>query len=217
MTKQSYLSEIATVAFGDFAITFNTAILLDRFMSKTTCYSTRNLTRKHEHFATLYKNFALPLTKFLIKKMGGDQHATEEVFSQTILAAWKGWHTFESRSTYFTWLCRIALNKMADYYRDQVNERSRRVYPTLKTWANVKDQHLTPEEKACLEELRKNVHECLDLLPPETRQLLYLRYWEEMTIASIADLLGISERAAEGKIYRARVSFREIYSSKLPK
>ena len=183
-------------------------------MPKTPHFTTKTLSKRHENFATLYKNFALPLMKFLVKKMGGDQEAAEEVFSQTILAAYKGWHTFESRSSYFTWLCRIALNKSADYYRHQINEQSKRVAPTLESWAKIKDPNLTPEESAALEEVKNAVKECLYLLPKEKRQLLYLRFWQEMSIKGIADLLGVSERAAEGKLYRAKVAFKEAYSSR---
>lgn len=186
-------------------------------MPNTTRFSTKALAKKHEHFAALYKKFALPLSKFLIKKMGGDQQAAGEIFSQTIVAAWKGYHTFEHKSQFFTWLCRIGLNKIADYYKDQVNKRSKLVFPTLSSWANIEDKSLSLEEKIALEELKNSVRECLKLLPEEKRQLLYLRFWQEMTIKSIADLLGISERAAEGKLYRAKLAFRDVLQNRYPK
>ena len=155
--------------------------------------------------------------KFVVKKMGGDTNAAEEVFSETIIAAWKGFNTFQYKSKFFTWLCRIALNKTADYYRSQIHYRSRFIAPSLEDFANIKDKSITPEEKASLEELRNCVLECLNLLPEEKRKLLYLRFWKDMTIKGIANTFGISERAAEGKIYRAKLSFKEIYSSKYTK
>lgn len=171
---------------------------------------------QNQSFEIIYRQLALPLTKFLIKRLGGNQKAVEEVFSQTITAAWKGFQTFEHKSSYFTWLCKISLNKMADYYRDQVNYRSKFIAPTLESLANLKDPQLTPEEKCILLELRSSVKDCLDLLPDEKRQLLYLRYWQEMTIKRIADMFGISQRAAEGKVYRAKLAFKEVYSAKYP-
>lgn len=180
-------------------------------MPKTPRFTAKTLAQKHELFAGVYKQFTLPLTKFLVKRMGGDQKAAEEVFSRTIVAAWKGWSTFENKSSYFTWLCRIGLNKIADYYREQVNERSRFVSPTLSSWANVKDENLLPEEKLVLQELQGTVKECLDLLPEEKRKLLYLRFWQQLTMQKIAQILGVSVRAAEGKVYRAKLAFREIY------
>lgn len=170
----------------------------------------------HKSFAAMYNKVALPLTKFLVKKTGGDTEAVEEVFSRTVLAAWKGWHTFEHRSEFFTWICKIGLNKMADYYREQINERSKIIAPGLEILGSFKDNQLSPEEKLILRELRLSVKECLKLLPEEKRRLLYLRFWQELTLKEIAKILGVSERAAEGKIYRARLTFKEAVITNHP-
>lgn len=163
---------------------------------------------KYQTFETLYKEAALPLMKFLIKRMGGDAKAAEEVFSQTIEAALKGYYRFEQKSTFFTWICRIGLNKTADYYRDQINSRSKLIYPLFKDLADIEDKSLSHEERMIVEELRTSLRECLNILPEEKRLLLQWRYWEELTIGAIAERLGISERAAEGKLYRAKLALR---------
>ena len=153
---------------------------------------------------------------FIIKKLGGDAEAAKEVFSETILAAFKGLHTFEHKSSFFTWVCRIALNKIADYYRTQVNYRSRFINPGLELMANIGDNKLSPEETLVLKELTDSVKECLNLLPEEKRQLLYLRFWKDQTIKAIANSLGTSERAVEGRIYRAKLELKQIVLQKHP-
>lgn len=165
---------------------------------------------RHQSFELVYRKLALPLTKFLVKRMGGDQQAAEEVFARTISAAWEGWHTFRHKSTYFTWLCRIGLNKIADYYRDQVNDNSRWVLPVLENLTLASTNELTPIEKLSLAELRAAMRECLDLLPDEKRKLLQFRYWRELSVKEIAAHFGISERAVEGKIYRAKQTLKNI-------
>jgi RNA polymerase sigma-70 factor (ECF subfamily) len=167
-------------------------------------------------FVAVYNKLALPLTKFIVKHVGGDQQVAEEVFSRTVVAAYEGFHTFKYKSSYFTWLCRIALNKIADYYREQVNKRSGIIVPFLEEIAYVKDNKLTPDEKLALHELKASVRECLELLPAEKRQLLYLRYWRDLTIKQIAKQFGISERAVEGRIYRAKRLLKEKVLNKHP-
>lgn len=167
-----------------------------------------------EPFQIVYKKLALPLTKFIVKRVGGDHDAVEEVFSRTMEAAWKGWGSFEHKSSYFTWLCRIALNKAADYYRDQVHKQSKIVTPTLKRLAEYKSNELSPEKKLVLQELRDGVGACLDLLPPDKRQLLWLKYWRELTNREIGKMLGISERAVEGRLYRARHAMEEVVNQR---
>ncbi len=171
---------------------------------------------KYKSFEKLYKEAALPLMKFLVKRTGGDTEVAEEVFSRTVESALTGYYRFENKSTFFTWVCRIGLNKIADYYRDQVHQRSRIIVPLFEELAEAKDSSLTPEEQLAVNDLRANLGRCLAVLPDETRKLLQLRYWEELSIKKIAHLLGISERAAEGKLYRARAELRVIVNEKYP-
>lgn len=142
--------------------------------------------------------------------------AAEEVFGRTISAAWEGWHKFRHKSSYFTWICRIALNKIADYYRDQVNDNSRWVLPILENIASADTDKLDPYERASLSELRAAMRDCLNLLPDEKRKLLQFRFWREMTIKEIASITGSSERAVEGKIYRAKKVLKTILQRKHP-
>ena len=170
----------------------------------------------HKAFEKIYKKLSLPLTKFIAKRIGADTDALEEVFSRPIVAAWKGLKTFRHKSSYFTGLCRIALNKIADYYKDQVNQKSHIVVPILKDLSDLESDEASPEERFALKELSDAVNKCLDLLPPEKRRLLQLRYWREMTYAEISKILGISERAVEGKIYRAKKLFKKTFLIQYP-
>ena len=163
-------------------------------------------------FESVYKHLALPLTKFIIKHVGGDPNAVDEVLSATMIAAWRGWGTFKHKSSYFTWLCRISLNKIADYYHDQVNNKSKLVVPLIDAIASIDTKNLSPEEEMALNELRKSVNDCLNLLPPDKRKLLQFRYWYDLSYSEISNLLGISERAVEGKIYRAKHDFAKVWS-----
>jgi RNA polymerase sigma factor (sigma-70 family) len=163
-------------------------------------------------FEKIYKEFALPLTKFVMKRMGAPEAEVEEVVEETVVAAWRGWNTFEHKSTYFTWICRIALNKIADYYHDQVNKNSRIVVPLIDALTEPEGKSLSPEESLALKELRASVNECLDLMPPEKRRLLQFRYWYDLSYSEISKIMGISERAVEGQLYRARSEFAKVWS-----
>ncbi|MEK7497835.1 MAG: RNA polymerase sigma factor [Patescibacteria group bacterium] len=164
-------------------------------------------------FEILYKEFALPLTKFIIKRTGGNQDLVDEVFSRTIEASFKGYKTFKHKSSFFTWICRIALNKIADYYREQINSRSGIFVPLIEgiTEPSHEPRH---EEKLALDELRSSVRDCINLLPYKYRQLIYLRYWKELTYEQISKILGASERSIEGRLYRARHELSKIFIDK---
>jgi RNA polymerase sigma-70 factor (ECF subfamily) len=166
----------------------------------------------NESFSKEFEKLAVPLTKFVIKRVSGDSEATEEVLSSTMVAAWKGWGSFRHKSSYFTWVCRIALNKIADYYHDQINNNSKFVVPILDAITDMDNKSLSPEETLALKELRTSVNDCLNLLSPEKRQLLHFRYWYDLSYNEIAKMLGMSERAVEGQLYRARHEFAKVWS-----
>jgi RNA polymerase sigma-70 factor (ECF subfamily) len=179
--------------------------------------TTRNILKPPpKTFVLLYKVWALPLMKFLVKRTGGDQQAAEEVFSRTMIAAWQGMHTFEHKSQFFTWICRIALNKLADYYREQIHHNSLLIAPTLEEFASIRSRDLSPEEKLVLNELKNDIRECLHLLPDDKRQLLYMRFWKGLTIKKIASITRSSERAVEGKIYRSKQELKNFIRVKRP-
>lgn len=64
----------------------------------------------------------------------------------------------------------------------------------------------TPEDP---DERLEALRGALDELEPELREALYVRYVEESSLAVVAALLGVSERAAEGQLYRGRQLLKE--------
>lgn len=165
----------------------------------------------HALISHLYETLGRRILSVLLKRNGGDLAVAEQVLQDTFIAALKSFHTFRYKSSYFTWLTRIALNKLADYYRDQVNRRSKILYPTLKHLSTFEDPNLSPLEELALAELKIQVNNCLSLLPPEHRRLLQLKYYQGLKNAEICLQLKISPRSLEGKLYRAKKALQKIY------
>ncbi len=163
-------------------------------------------------FDEFYKKLALPLTKFVMKRIGANKDEVDEIVEETFVAAWRGLTTFRHKSSYFTWLCRIALNKIADYYHDQINSRSGIVVPLIEAITQKDEKSLSPEESLALKDLRRSVNDCLNLLPDDKRRLLWFRYWKDMSYIEISKIMGISERAVEGRLYRAKEEFSKVWS-----
>lgn len=158
----------------------------------------------------LYQQFSRSLLKFLLKRNGGDSDAAQAVLQDTYVAAFHSFHTFRHKSSWFTWLCKIALNKLADYYRHQINYRSKFVVPSLNQINSFMDPGLTPEEKLSLDELKLSVNNSLDLLPDNYRRLLHLRYYRELSLKEICLQLHLSPRQLEGRMYRAKKALAKV-------
>lgn len=170
----------------------------------------------NQTISKLYKQLSTPILKFILKRNGGDLEVAQQVVQDTFVAAFTSFHTFHKKSTYFTWLCKIALNKMSDYYREQVHRRSKIIIPTAKQLDQFLSPDLSPEEKLSMDELRISLSRCLDLLPDEYRHLLHLKYYEQLSLKEISLKLDLSPRKLEGKMYRARKALASVITRFYP-
>lgn len=84
--------------------------------------------------------------------------------------------------------------------------------PLIDSLTDIDTRNLSPEEDLALKELRTSVNDCLNLLPYEKRRLLWFRYWKDYSYGQIGKMLGISERAVEGQLYRAKHEFARVWS-----
>jgi RNA polymerase sigma factor (sigma-70 family) len=143
------------------------------------------------------------IKKLLLQRSQGDLEAVEEALSETWLATLKSYRTFKHKSTYFTWVCKIALNKLSDYYRRQIRHKSRIIVPGIEVFNQIVDPKISIEEKLVLDELRQKVNFCLDKLPTEYKKLLKQKYYQGLKFLT---------RSQEGKLYRAKKLFAKIYA-----
>lgn len=158
----------------------------------------------------LYQLFGRRILKIILKRNGGDMQVAEDVLSDTFTAALKSFHTFHNKSSYFTWLTRIALNKLADYYRKKIHRDSRIFIPSVEYFNSLIDPKISLEEQLSLNELRGQIHKFLRLLPEEYHQILDLKYLKQQTSREICLKLHLKPRQLEGRLYRARRAFSSL-------
>ncbi len=163
-----------------------------------------------------YKDLSGKIFRFLLKRNGGDESVARSVLQDTFIAAFRSYHTFRHKSSYFTWLCKISLSKLADYYREQVHYRSKVVVPSVDQFNSLIDPGLSHEERLSLDELKTQVNRCLDLLPGKYRRLLHLKYYQSLSTREICVLLQITPRQLEGRLRRARLSLAKAVTRVSP-
>lgn len=101
---------------------------------------------------------------------------------------------FESGEHLKYWLIRVAINYTNSFWRSFLRRRS---VPL----DDVGDIGVELEFHDVIEEL--------DLLSPKERQIIHLYYYEDIPLADIAKLIGISEEAARKRLSRARKTLGE--------
>ena len=76
--------------------------------------------------------------------------------------------------------------------------------------ADLKDHELTPAAAAIRQELERRLHEVIAQLDEDDREILLMRYFEQMSNQEIAQSLGLSEAAAGMRHLRALRRMRTL-------
>lgn len=131
------------------------------------------------------------------------------MLQDSLLRAFLNLKNFEGRSTFSSWLTRIAINSALMFLRkrrgfeisvDHACDGSQ----TWEPW----DQAETPEANFAQREKEALLRYAILRLPPTFREVIELRHTKECSTSEIAQTLGISVSATKSRLLRARVAMR---------
>jgi RNA polymerase sigma factor (sigma-70 family) len=133
----------------------------------------------------------------------------QETFCKAITTIRQGRYTESGR--FRSWLMRIAHNLMIDYFRQKKNEK------TLSNDEWGMDLFNNPtlcEETVEGELVRRQVHsdvkKLVKHLPHAQREVVEMRYYEELSFKEIADNTGVSINTALGRMRYAILNMRRL-------
>jgi RNA polymerase sigma-70 factor, ECF subfamily len=164
---------------------------------------------RNELFTGLYNESFEYVYLYVFARTGGDRQLTEEIVQETFAAAWLSLDMFNKKSSYRTWLCSIAKNKLRESYRRAVYKEKLELpdNESLEKQASSIDI-----EKAALEnETRFNVLKVLEELNPLYRYALIMKYIDGLSVKEIATVFCRSPKAVDGVLQRAKAVFEKAY------
>lgn len=126
------------------------------------------------------------------------EEAAQEAFVQAFMKLEK----LRQPKYFFTWVWRICTT---------VSSRWRRKTSRLNTTPST-NRAMAPVRSTASElaERDSTVLRALDLLPKDQRQILLLRFWQEMDYPAISELLGVSEEALYQRVSRGLKKLRGL-------
>ncbi len=135
---------------------------------------------------------------------------TEDVMQQAYINAYRHLHQFEGRSSFATWLTKIALREAAAKNRKTVSFLH--VVPELGTEDSMNDfpePGPDPEAHAVAADLMQHVEAEVAALPETYRAVLLLREVEGLSTEETAACLEISTDVVKTRLHRARTMLRD--------
>ena len=130
----------------------------------------------------------------------------EDAAQDAFVTAWMKLNTLQEPKKYASWVCRIAKNcalNMISKYRS---------FLPLDVVDNLNitdDGAENPAELYALSEERNEVNKSIEMLPEKVRQIIHLHYFEDLSIAEIADRMRISEGTVKRQLHDGRKRIRK--------
>ena len=164
-------------------------------------------------FEILVENYQQRIFATLLGMLG-NRHDAEDVTQETFLTAFRKLDQFERRSSFYTWLHRIAFNAAIDLQRRKKRTKSRFVSGEGIENAEQRDQQAdSPASIVMAKETVTQVQLALGRLDSERRNIIVLRDLQGLDYIEIASMLAIPLGTVRSRLHRARIELREIMNA----
>ena len=163
-----------------------------------------------EQLGLLFERYHLKLYNFFLRTTADKELShdlTQNVFERIL----KYKKSYKEGASFKSWFYRIARNVKIDHYKKQKMQTSSLddVHADRNLdFASMGGQNIERKERIQL------LHESLNLLPSDKREILVLSQLEELEYREIAQILDITENSARVKVHRALKSLKEVFHKK---
>lgn len=145
----------------------------------------------------------------LALRLCGNGADADEAAQEAFLAAWRGLPNFRGESRFSTWLYQLATHAAIDLMRREKRHAAGDIDEV-----DAPDSAPSPHQQAERNEQRQAVREAVLALPPEQRQVIVLRFMEELSYEEIGAALHLPVGTVKSRLNRAKAALREILSQK---
>ena len=134
----------------------------------------------------------------------------QETFTKVIIKLQQG--KYVASGKFYAWIMRIAHNVIMDWYREQKSERIIEVNEN-NDLSNIENKELLDENiesKFINEQVLCDVKRMMNLLPASQREVVYMRYYQQLSFKEIADMTNVSINTALGRMRYAIINLRRM-------
>lgn len=140
----------------------------------------------------------------LAYRMCGNAYDADEAAQEAFVAAWRALPNFRGDAKFSTWLYRLTTNAAIDVMRREKRHQTVGDGEMIE----VADDADSPQETVERTEQQEAVQEALATLSEEYREVLLLRYMEELDYAEIAEVLQLPSGTVKSRINRAKAALK---------
>ena len=147
---------------------------------------------------------------FMMLKMVNNKDDADDLTIEAFGRAFKRLTQYTPTYAFSTWLFKIASNNAIDFLRNKKKHTSISIDTTIQNEEgqsmsqNIKATTLDPEEHYIKKQKIKLLNEVVDKLKPHYKELVKLRYFDELSNEEIATKLSLPIGTVKAQLFRAR-------------
>ena len=146
---------------------------------------------------------------FIVRDRDVADDLFQETFMKAIVTIKQGKYTANGR--FYAWLTRIAHNLIIDCFRQNKNENCvSNEDVSYDLFNNAKLTETNVEIQMVKEQTLNDVKALVENLPQNQKEVVYMRYYQEMSFKEIAEVTGVSINTALGRMRYALLNLRRM-------
>lgn len=153
---------------------------------------------------TLIARHHVKLFRFLLRLVR-EETLAEELANEVFMEVWRNAGRYEGRSQVGTWLLSIARNRAISRLR-----KRRELGWDEDAAAEIADEDDDPEVTLQKQDKAAALRRCLQGLSTEHREIVDLVYYQERSVAEVAEIVGIPENTVKTRLFYARKKLSEL-------
>lgn len=163
-------------------------------------------------FTEILKRHREPVYR-LIRSHIADADEALDLTQESFVAAFRALRRYDPARSFRAWLASIAINKCRDWARRRAVRRLFRFAAPLEAAADVADDSASSETILANRRELDRVTRAVAALPASLKEPLILRTIDGLSQSEAAAALGLSEKAVEVRLYRARRKLAELLAA----
>jgi RNA polymerase sigma-70 factor (ECF subfamily) len=142
---------------------------------------------------------------YTILALTKNQQDASDLTQEAFMQAFKSLRSFKQRSSFYTWIYRIAVNLTLNFLKRRKRVDVQEVLDESQSSGKGKvDSSLSPEGRSLKKELRERLQAAIDSLPLAYRASFTLVVLQGMTHSQAARILGCSENTVSWRMHKTR-------------
>lgn len=137
----------------------------------------------------------------LVYSYVNNKEVAEDVTQDIFVKCYKSLHTYKGNSNLKTWLWRIAINHCKDYLKSWYNKK---VIVTEDDFTYMESQKESVEQIVIQNAEDSRLASAVMSLPIKYREVIYLFYYEELSIKEIATVIEVKENMIKTRLKKAK-------------